>query len=220
MSVRERGKLCKRCPERGNCNQPGVQFHASQLTLGDSLRRVAANPTVLQVTVWFWQFMFRVWISVRRLLCPEGLFAGIHVPVDASCSSLRAHAVFVVPSPRPLLTEMLVGCSPPLSVAERLRWLKSWLPWRHLSTPQLHPPMCHCHHPFAPGVRKKNPNNFISISALTQTVRLNTGTTVRLPELLPKKMCCSTVFMLTQLIQTNAGPEMHLKSDLVNVSLF
>lgn len=67
---------------------------------------------------------------------------------------------------------------------------------------------------------EKKPNNFISISALTQTVRLNTGTTVTLPEPLPKKMCCSTVFMLTQLIQTNAGPDMHFKSDLVNVSLF
>lgn len=55
---------------------------------------------------------------------PPGCYACIHVPVEAYCSSLRAHVPLVVPNPRLLLTEMLVGCTMWLSFIERPRRLK------------------------------------------------------------------------------------------------
>lgn len=63
---------------------------------------------------------------------PSGSYVCIHVAVDAYCSSLRAHVPLVVPNPRLLLTEMLVGCSVWLSFIERLHRLKRWLPWRQI----------------------------------------------------------------------------------------
>lgn len=55
---------------------------------------------------------------------PSGSHACTHVPADAYCSSLRAHVPLVVPNPRLLLTEMLVGSSVWLSSVERPRRLK------------------------------------------------------------------------------------------------
>ncbi len=64
-------------------------------------------------------------VDVRaETFMPSGSSACIHVAVDAYCSSLRAHVPLVVPNPRLLLTEMLVGCSVWLSFIERPRRLK------------------------------------------------------------------------------------------------
>ncbi len=54
-----------------------------------------------------------------EIFLPPGSYACIHVPVDAYCSTLRAHVPLVVANPRLLLTEMLVGCSLWLPFIER-----------------------------------------------------------------------------------------------------
>lgn len=110
---------------------------------------------------------------------------------------------------------MLVGCSLWLPFIERPRRLKSWLPWRHLQTTAL-PLMCHCHHLFVRSVWKTT--LFPSSQFPDTDSRIEHCATVTGPEPPRNKMCCSIIFTLAQLIQTNWRQKMHV--DWVNVSLF
>lgn len=168
-----------------------IEFHAFELSLGDSVSHVAPNLTELQR-----------WSSA--LACTKTFITSRfyttynHVPVEPYCS-LSARSCTACGTRSQTVSEMLVGCSVWLPFTERPSPPKCWLPWRQLQTSAL-PFMCHCHHLFPPAAWKTT--FFPSVQFTDTDTWVEHCATVTGPEP-PPKWRRSSIFTIARLVQNN-----------------